>query len=380
MSVNNYQPAPIDRQSITLLQHTAMSGIKSFIQTVVIVPDYGFVVTLLFCFSVGPTMTPLPGAEPALAAYTFREPHMGTMWEITLWAANKQTAERGSRAAFTRIKALDKVMSDYRPDSELMQLCQKAGGTPVPVSEDLFNVLVAARETARRSEGAFDVTVGPVVKLWRQARHTRKMPEAAELTKALELVGYDKMILDEKNQTVQLLKKGMQLDLGGIGKGFAADAALAVLRKRGLPRAMIAGGGDIVVGGPPPKQPGWAIGIANLDDSDGQPVKVLLLQNAAVSTSGDAEQFVEIGGICYSHVVDPRTGIGLVGRQSATVVAPTGTLADSLSKVVGVLGPARGMVIVDDTPGAAACMMRKTDKGIAFFASKRFADIPQRKE
>lgn len=319
-----------------------------------------------------------PVKEPALTRFTYVEPHMGTRFKIILYATDEATANRAAKAAFERIARLDGIMTDYRPTSELMQLCKKAGGEPVPLSEDLFYVLSRAQEVSRRSEGAFDVTVGPVVRLWRKARKTGEMPDAQDLARARELVGYQNIKLDEKARTVQLTKAGMQLDLGGIGKGFAADTALAVLKKQGVSRALVVGGGDVAVSGPPPESEGWTIGIAPLEDPDSKPARYLLLHDAAVSTSGDAAQFVEIDGKRYSHIVDPKTGIGLVGRMSVTVVARHGIVSDPWTKVVCVLGPERGLALIDSLEGAAALMVRKTDQGLETIQSKRFPALRQK--
>jgi thiamine biosynthesis lipoprotein len=314
----------------------------------------------------------------ALTRYEYTEPHMGTRFQITLYAPDEATAHKAAKAAFERITQLDGIMSDYRPASELMQLCKKAGGPPVKVSEELFFVLSRAQEVSRRSDGAFDVTVGPVVRLWRRARKTKEMPDPQELKQALALVGYQNIRLDEKNRTVQLLKPGMQLDLGGIAKGYSADEGLAILQKYGITRALVAAGGDIAVSGPPPDNEGWTIGIAPLEDPNQKPSRYLILKDAAVSTSGDAEQYVEIGGKRYSHIVDPRTGIGLVGRMSVTVVARRGIMSDSLTKVVAVLGPERGFAILEGFDGVASLVVRKTDKGLEAVASKRFHRVPQK--
>jgi thiamine biosynthesis lipoprotein len=311
-------------------------------------------------------------SEPKLARFTFTEPHMGTLFKIILYAPDEPTANRAAKAAFERIAALDAIMSDYRSHSELMQLCHQAGEGPVPVSEPLFYVLARAQEVSRLSDGAFDVTVGPVVRLWRRARKTHELPDPAKLAQARALVGYQNIRLDEKARTVTLLKLGMQLDLGGIAKGFAADEGLRVLGQQGIPRALVAAGGDIAVSSPPPDAEGWSIGIAPLEDPNQKPSRYLLLRDAAVSTSGDAEQYVEIGGKRYSHIVDPRTGLGLIGRQSVTVVARHGIQADSLTKVVSVLGPERGLAIIDGREGVSALVVRKTDKGTESIASKRF--------
>jgi thiamine biosynthesis lipoprotein len=310
-----------------------------------------------------------------LERFTFTEPHMGTRFRIVLYAADESSAREAARAAFSRVAALDDCMSDYKPDSELMRLCAKAGGDPVPVSPELFTVLTKAQQVAEKSDGAFDVTVGPVVRLWRLARRTQRLPDADKLAKARALVGYRNVRLDPANHTVQLLKPGMQLDLGGIAKGYAADEALAVLKKHGITSALVAAGGDIAVSGPPTGKDDWDIAIAPLDRDE--PAPHLLLHDAAVSTSGDAEQYVEIGGVRYSHIVDPRTGIGLTGRSEVTVVAKHGIDSDSLTKVAAVLGPETGLPIIE-AAGAAGRVVRLSDKGKEVTASKKFPAI-QRK-
>jgi thiamine biosynthesis lipoprotein len=318
-------------------------------------------------------LAPLSAAEPKLTRFTFTEPHMGTRFKIVLYAADEATANRASKAAFARIAALDGIMSDYKPTSELMQLCDKAGGPPVKVSEELFFVLERGQEVSRKSDGAFDVTVGPVVRLWRRARKSHQLPDSAELAKALALVGYKNIHLDAKARTVELLKKGMRLDLGGIAKGYAADEAIKTLKQHDITRTLVAAGGDIAVSAPPPGAAGWTIGIAPLEDPNSKPSRYLLLHDAGVSTSGDAEQFVEIDGKRYSHIVDPKTGIGLLGRHSITVVARKGITSDSMTKVVSVLGPKRGLEIIDADEETAALVVSKTAKGTETIQSKRFA-------
>jgi thiamine biosynthesis lipoprotein len=318
-------------------------------------------------------LVPLGGAEPALSRFSLTEPHMGTRFQIIVYAPDKEAARKAATDAFARIAALNATMSDYDKTSELMRLCARAGGPPVPVSADLFFVLSRAQEVSRQSGGAFDVTVGPVVKLWRKARKLRKLPDADRLAEARALVDWHNIRLDDRQRTVQLLKPGMQLDLGGIAKGYAADEALAVLKKHGLDRALVAAGGDIAVNGPPPGAEGWKIAIATLpgEKDSGR----LVLHDAAVSTSGDAEQFVEIDGKRYSHIVDPRTGIGLRGRMSVTVVARKGIESDSLTKVAAVLGPEKGIPIIEANKGASARMVRVKDRELETFISKGFPKL-----
>jgi thiamine biosynthesis lipoprotein len=280
--------------------------------------------------------------EPNLARFEFTEPHMGTQIRIVLYAADEATAKQASRAAFQRIADLNRIMSDYLPDSELMRLCKQAGGSAVPVSTDLFAVLARAAEISRITDGNFDVTVGPVVRLWRRSRRSQLLPDDKELAAAKALVDYRMVALDPVDRTVRLAKVGMMLDLGGIAKGYAAEAAQAVLRKLGITHALVAAGGDIAVSGPPPGKPGWEVGIARApgDPADGP---TLVLHDCGVSTSGDAEQYVEIGGKRYSHIVDPRTGLGLTDSWQVTVIAPDATTSDGMTKVLCVLGPNRGL-------------------------------------
>lgn len=315
------------------------------------------------------------GPEPALSRFEFAETHMGSTFKIVLYSPDERTASRASRAAFHRIAALDAILSDYNPESELMRLCGQAGGPPVRVSEDLFEVLDRARETSERSGGAFDVTVGPVVRLWRRAGRDRKMPDPERLAEARSLVDYRQVRLEKGTRSVQLLKRGMKLDLGGIAKGYASGEAIGVLKRQGVEHALVAGAGDIVVSGPPPGRDGWTIGIARLNPAAGAPERLLSLKNAAISTAGDAERYVEIDGKRYSHIVDPRTGLGVVARCSVTVIARDGATADSLDTAAYILGPERGLELVESVPGAAAIIVRSTADGEKSYESRRFKDI-----
>jgi thiamine biosynthesis lipoprotein len=318
-------------------------------------------------------------AEPALTRYEYTEPHMGTKFQLIMYAVDEKTARDACKAAFARVAELDGIMSDYKPTSELMQLCDKAGGDPVKVSEELFTVLTKAQEVSKVSDGAFDVTVGPVVRLWRLARRTKRLPDADDLKTALELVGYKNVKLDAKERTAQLLKAGMRLDLGGIAKGYAADEAIAVLKKHAIDRALVAAGGDIAVSGPPPDKDGWTIEIQPLAPEEVKSPRHLILKNAGVSTSGDAEQYVEIDGQRYSHIVDPRTGVGLLGHRSVTVVAPNGITSDSMTKVASVLGE-EGLKIIEKQEGVTARIVRLTDKGAAeITATKNFPKLYEAK-
>jgi thiamine biosynthesis lipoprotein len=273
---------------------------------------------------------------------------MGVQVAITVYAPDRPTGEAACRAAFARIAELDDILSDYRPTSELNRLCAQAGGPPVRVSEDLFAALSQAHALAERSGGAFDATVGPFVRLWREARKAGKLPTDEEWQAAAKLVGWRNVRLDPAARTVELLLPGMRLDLGGIAKGYALDQALLALREHGTPRALIAAGGDIVLGDPPPDRKGWRIRVWQAEKGK----RRLVLANCGVSTSGDTEQFVEIDGQLYSHIIDPRSGLRHGEPILATVVAPDATTSDSLATACVVLGEEEGQKLVASVPGA----------------------------
>ncbi len=317
------------------------------------------------------------GSAGGLDRYEFVETHMGSEFKIILYSPDAPTARRASRAAFDRIAALDASLSDYQPESELMRLCDRAGGPPVAVGDDLFFILQRSKAMYERSGGAFDVTVGPVVRLWRRARRDRKLPAADTLARARALVSSDLMTLDAGSRTVRLALRGMKLDLGGIAKGYASDEAVKVLNRLGVARALVAGAGDIVVGDPPPGRDGWTVAVAALDPAASGPGKSLLLHNVAVSTSGDSARFVEIDGKRYSHIVDPATGFGVIDRCAVTVVAPDGATADALDTTVYLLGPERGLPLVESTPGASAFILRLRRGDLLTYESRRFLDLPR---
>jgi thiamine biosynthesis lipoprotein len=274
----------------------------------------------------------MTAAAADLRLFEAVEPHMGTLFRIKLYTADEQQAAAAFRAAFARIHDLDAALSDYKPDSELNRVCRTM--RPVKVSEDLFHVLAASQKLSEQTGGAFDVTLGPVIRLWREARKSNRLPDAADLKEAGRHCGYRKLHLDEADRTLWLDRADMQLDLGGIAKGYAADSALAVLTQLGIRSALVAASGDLAFSDPPLGQRGWRIGV----DSS-----VLELSHAAVSTSGAAEQHLDTNGKRYSHIIDPASFMGLSRDLTVTIVAPSGILADGMATAVSVLGERRGI-------------------------------------
>ena len=290
---------------------------------------------LLLALSLIITSSVAAPQSDGLTRFSYTQYHMGINARFVVYAPNQASAETACTAAFARIAELDSIMSDYRRDSELNRLCDRAGGEAVRVSPDLFKVLQRSQEVARKSGGAFDVTAGPLIRLWREARRTGELPEPSALENARRLVGWRKLRLDQRRRSARLQLPGMKLDLGGIAKGYAADEAQRVLKKHRITRALVEMGGDIVVSGRPPGTDGWTVRVPNAG-SDKGPAD-LHFANTAVSTSGDTEQFTIIGGRRYSHVVDPRTGQALTNRVQVTVIARDGLTSDPLSTALTVL-------------------------------------------
>jgi len=268
--------------------------------------------------------------------YRASEPHMGTLVTITLYADSDEQAQRGFVAAFARIEALNAILSDYKPDSELSRACEIA-----TLSPELTTVLAHAQRLARKTGGAFDITAGPLSRVWRQARSQKRLPADDALADALRRSGYRKLQFSEEARTVECLAPGMQLDAGGIAKGYAADEAVVTLRKMGIRSALVAISGDIAIGDAPPGERGWRVRVQD---------RTLILSNAGVSTSGDEFQFVEIDGVRYSHIFDPRTGKALRNSGSVSVIANSGMEADASATAISVLnseGSSRRGPIVD---------------------------------
>jgi thiamine biosynthesis lipoprotein len=305
--------------------------------------------------------------------FEFTEVHMGTRFRIVLYARNSRLARAASRSAMDRIAALDATMSDYRDTSELNRVCAEASRKPIRISEDLFRVFSMAERFSELTGGAFDVTAGPLVRLWRRARRTGELPDSGRLTAARQSTGYRLLRLDQASRTVTLGQDGMRIDLGGIAKGYAADRALEDLRRFQITSALVAAGGDIAAGSPPPGKEGWRVGVSG---GGREAICTLLLKNRAISTSGDMWQYVELDGARYSHIVDPRTGQALTGRRSATVVASDSASADALATAVCVLGATRGLQLVDSI-GAAALFHQECDGDKSTYESARWSTLPR---
>lgn len=281
--------------------------------------------------------------------YEFEQPLMGTLFRISCYAPSREKAEIAAKQAFTEAEKINDVASDYIADSELLSLSHQPVSTAIIISPLLFRLLSEAHSMAVLTNGAYDPTIGPLTKLWRESRRRKALPSPAVLAAARQSTGYTQLKFDEKTSSITLARPGMRLDLGGIAKGQAADAMLAVFVKYDLPSTSITAGGDVRLGAPPPGEKGWQVGVRTFDkDHD---TRILSLANCAVSTSGDLQQRITIAGVNYAHIIDPATGLGLTRPVAATVIAPTAARSDALATACCILSPAAAESLVHDQHG-----------------------------
>lgn len=307
--------------------------------------------------------------------WTRESVEMAAPLRMVCYHGDEVAAQQAMTAAIERIRELNGVFSDYDETSEVRRLCETAGkGQRVKVSKDLWQVLEFSLKVSEQTEGAFDVTIGPLVRLWRRARMARELPPPWRFEEARRSVGYQFVRLYPEEQAVELLRPGMRLDFGAVAKGYAIDAALETMRKHGVPSALVDLGGDIGLGDPPADRPAWTVAVAPIRDGE-SPEFFVRTSRCGVATSGDRYRFVVINGQRYSHIVDPRTGVGLTDQSEVTVIAPDATTADALATAVSVLGPEKGLALVDALPGTAALYLRLKEDRVEVHQSQRWTTL-----
>jgi thiamine biosynthesis lipoprotein len=265
---------------------------------------------------------------------------MGMEVRILMDADDEPTARRAGQAAFATIAELEGRLSDYRPDSDLRAI-ERAAPNPVQVHPDVFAVLAHALEVARLTDGAFDPTIAPLVALWRESRDTGRLPADDALREARALVDWSRVEVTERTSGVFFVRlpvAGMRLDLGGIAKGYILQRAIRTLRDEGVPRAFIEAGGDIVAGERRLETMGWAVAL-----SEGCEALGYRFANGALATSGVTMQWADIAGTRYSHVVNPRTGLGLTRHRTVHVRARDGATADAWATALSVVSPVQAL-------------------------------------
>lgn len=284
-------------------------------------------------------------AKVELSRFEFTRKLMGTACLIMAYADNEQEARAAAEAAFDEMARLESIMSDYVqsfPNSELLQLAKHASekeDDARQVSDDLWAVLVRSVKVHAATDGAFDITAKPFTNMWRTSRERRELPPKQAIDRMRPYVGMGHLVLDQDKQTARLAKRGAWLDLGGIAKGYIADRALDVLKACGLTMAQVQAGGDIALGDAPPGLKGWPINVADFpprklgDGGETEQGLAFWHANGGVSVSGDAFRFVQIQGVRYSHVIDPRTGLGVTGSRYCCVKGPSAFATDAAATV-----------------------------------------------
>ena len=264
-----------------------------------------------------------PGASQQALRLEKSGDAMGSTYTVELYGTDRIAMEAAADAAFDEVRRLDDMLSNYKPDSELSQVNRRAAQAPVKVSPEFFQLLEKCLEYSRESDGAFDLTVGPLMRVWGFYKGSGHLPHRAEVQAALTKVGYRHVHLDKAAGTVSFDRAGVELDPGGIGKGYAVDRMVDVLKQKGVRIALVAGSGSSIYGmGAPPTQPnGWRVEIKNPWDSS-KTLAEVNLKDMSMSTSGSYEKFFRAEGKTYAHIMDPRTGFPAQGSVSVSVVAP----------------------------------------------------------
>lgn len=313
----------------------------------------------LFLFCLAAALCPLHAQQ---MRYTFEKGLMGSPFKLVFYAPNDSIAKVAAGNAFKRVEELNEIMSDYRDGSEINRLSATSGsGRWVPVSKDLFEILAVSQDISAKTGGVFDATLGPVVQMWRHATRKGIFPPDEEIRDALARTGYSKLKMDARSRSIMLMQKGMRLDIGGLGKGYAAEEAIKELKKLGITSAMMDAGGKIVLTDPPPGSKGWNINVSNGSDS----LKAMQLSNVALATSGPTYRFMEYKGVRYSHIVDPKTGIGLLFHVRTTVISPDGTVADALATAFSVAGIKRSKKYLKHFKGSRVWLVEKQGESTA---------------
>ncbi len=292
---------------------------------------------------------------------------MGTVVTITVVSDYRLKAEESIDAAFSEIRRLEGMMSIFKEDSDISLINHSAYKRHITVSREVIELLSKANTISRVTDGAFDITTGKLSMLWGFSsdinieKNDPHLPSDAEIKKALPFVMAEGIITNERERTVYLKKKGIIIDTGGIAKGYAADAALAVLKSNGITDAIVAVAGDVRVSGKRQDKKLWRVGVRH-PRKEGKILATLELTDRAISTSGDYERFFIKDGIRYHHILDPRTGYPAGECQSVTIIADDAVTADALATGVFVLGPEKGMKLIESMKGVEGIIVDKNGR------------------
>ena len=307
--------------------------------------------------------------------FSFTQQKMGAPFTIVFYSTDSTSANQLARQCFRLVDSIVLIFSDYIDNSEISKLSEAAGKEPRPiqVSPALLDILLLSKTAFEKSRGTFDITIGPLSRLWRTARKSNQFPSNESVQAARRLVGFNKLQIDSAGKTVLLPNSPVQLDLGGIGQGYIAQKIMDYLKEQQVNSALVNASGDLVTSGPPPGLPGWTVGV-NMPENEAELLaKKLLLHHKAVTTSGDFYQYMEHGGKKYSHIIDPRTGYGVTFQRNITVIANDGATADWLATACSILPVQKAKKLVRQFNAALLVSEIKRGK-VVTRATKDFAD------
>lgn len=287
------------------------------------------------------TITLLVFSTPLLQAQTrkfsYSEMKMGSAFNLIIVSADSNKANHLARKSYELVDSLNHIFSNYDSSSELSKINASAGLLPYKMSTAMLDLVQKSQYAYIQSKGAYDISIGPLSSLWRKARKAKLFPEASTVLATKKLVGLNQVKINKRLGTIFLPNANMQLDFGGIAKGYIAQWVINFLKANGIQQALVDAGGDIVMSGPPLNQQGWLIGVNLPETTDQLLNKKLQLSNCSVATSGDVYQFIEYKGVKYSHIINPLTGYGVTNLRNVTIVAKTGATADWLATACSIL-------------------------------------------
>lgn len=313
---------------------------------------------LLYTFIMSLLIPSIAGCERQFKETKFL---MNTVVDITT-VGNEQDCQKAMKLAFDEIERIDKLMNVYDRSSEVSRINQMAGKAAVKVSKETLEVITQAIRFARLTDGAMDITISPLMDLWGFRDDNKKIPSEGEIKARLPLLDYRKVMVNEADSTVKLTSLGMQIDLGAITPGYAVDRAIQVLKNAGIQNALVNAGGEIYSIGSPPKRKAWRIGIRH-PRKPGELLGVVEMSEKGVSTSGDYENFFEVDGRKYCHIIDPKTGRPVEGIMSVTVIAKNTTEADALSTALFPLGAEKGLKLIESLDGVDVIIVTGYNEG-----------------
>lgn len=276
-------------------------------------------------------------ADGQLIRFSYTEQKMGSPFNIIFMAPDTLTANHQAVLCFKLVDSLNQIFSNYDTSSELSKINNSAGGSTMKTSPLMWDLLMESRQAYLKSNGAFNIGVGALTHLWRTARTTKQFPTSTQIKKQFAVSRFNNIILDTQMHTIHLSKKEMQLDFGGIAKGYIAQKVVDFLKSQGISRSLVDAGGDIVLGDAPINKKGWVVGINLPEQAEQLLPHTLQLHNISVATSGDVYQYLEHKGKKYSHIINPATGMGVTSLRNVTVIANNGALADWLATACSIL-------------------------------------------